>query len=299
MKEYMESFMDKQFFSKDAIKELRSIYRKIMKDDTLCDIFYRAIDLYANDAVCDFEEVLALCEELEENSLIHEYSVNLFFFICLTQHLKERYINAGISEDIWTDTVSDLKYKMIECKDITNVWGIIDKESLAGVFKMERFTLGRLQFEVVRFGDIMPGFEYKKDGVTLSGAAKVIKVHIPRMLRQLDNELCDESYAMAAEFFGEEFKDEPVVFVCKSWMLFPDFEPVTAGTDISSFAQNYEVVAVSVDRDGEMPDMQEVFNMEFTGRAENYPENTMLRKRFKEYLINGGKTGRGIGIKIL
>ncbi len=299
MRRYIETFMKNQFFPANAKEELISIYDKIMADGTLCDILCRAVDVYENDAACDFEEVLALCEELEESSLIHEYSVNLVFFICLTQHLKQRYINAGISKDIWFDTVSDLKYKMIECKDITNVWGITDKESVAGIFKMQKFTLGRLQFKTLRFDDIIPDFEYKKNGITLVGDTKVINVHVPRMLRHLDTEFCEESYAMAKEFFADEFRELPMVFVLKSWMLYPEFTSVISGTDIKSFSNGFELIALSDDTDGEYPDMVEIFDMEFTGRAEDYPENTMLRKRFKEYLINGGKTGRGIGIKVL
>lgn len=300
MRKYVEAFMKEQLYPRQAREELITIYDRIMADSALCDILCRAVDIYENDAVCDFEEVLALCEELEQSSLMHEYAVNLIFFICLTPHLKERYKKAGIGTDIWFDTVSDLKYKMIECKDINNIWGIADKTSLTGIFELKRFTLGRLQFETVPFGDVLPDFEYKKDAISLAPDTRVINVHVPRMLKALDDELCGESYAVAAEFFGSEFAGKPTVFVCQSWMLYPEYKEVfKEGMDIQSFASGFEIIAVSSDRKGEYPDMWQVFDMEYTGRAEDYPENTMLRKRFKEYLVNGGKTGRGIGIKVL
>ena len=299
MRKYVETFMENQFFPADAREELISVYDKIMADDALCDILCRAIDLYENDITCDYDEVLALCEELEESSLIHEYMVNLIFCICLTFHLKDRYNKAGIGQDVWSDTVSELKYKMIECKDRTNIWGIKDKESLRNIFEMKCFTLGRLQFEPAKFGDIVPSMEYDVNGTKITSDTKDIKVLVPRMLRQLDSELLEESYAMAKDFFADEFTGMPMTLVCKSWMLYPEFAGVGYGTDIKSFSDGFELAAVSDDAEGEYPDMVEVFDMEFTGRAEDYPENTMLRKHFKEYLINGGKTGRGIGIKIL
>lgn len=299
MREYIESFMENQFFSASATDELLLVYDKIMADSALCDILCRGIDVYENDITCDFDEVLALFEELEENSLIHEYTVNLVFYICLTKNLKQRYKKAGIGQEIWFDTVAELKYKMIECKDRSNIWGIKDKESLRNIFEMKCFTLGRLQFEPVMFGDIVPAMEYDVKGTQITAETKVIKVHIPRMLRQLDSELCEASYAKAKEFFAEEFGEMPMVLVCKSWMLYPDFDNVVDGTDIKRFSGDFELIAVSDNADGEYPDMVEVFDMEFTGRPEDYPENTMLRKRFKEYLINGGKTGRGIGIKVI
>ena len=297
MRRYVETFMKKQFFPADARDELLSVYDKIMADNTLCDILCRGIDVYENDKTCDFDEVLAHCEELEENSLIHEYTVNLIFYICLTHHLQARYKKAGIGADVWYDTACELKYKMIECKDRTNIWGIKDKESIRSIFEMKCFTLGRLQFEPAVFGDIVPAMEYDVKGMKITADTKVIKVFVPRMLRQLDSELLEESFAMAKDFFANDFGGMPMVFVCKSWMLYPEFCGVVYGTDIKSFADSFEIVAVS--DDGEYPDMVEVFDMDFTGRAEDYPENTMLRKRFKEYLVNGGKTGRGIGIKLL
>lgn len=299
MRVYVEEFMKEQFYPAPANKELLTVYNKIMADDTLCDILCRAVSIYENDATCNFDEVLALCEELEQSSLLHEYVVNLIFYICLTNHLKFRYEKADIGSDIWSDTVAELKYKMIECKDRANIWGITDKESLRNIFEMKRFTLGRLQFEQTTFGDVLPTMKYEKDGIEITKETKVINVLVPRMLRNLDDELLEESYRMAKDFFADEFSGMPMIFVCKSWMLYPEFADVTEGTDVKSFSNEFEIIAVLDDAEGEHPDMVEVFDMEFVGSAEYYPEDTLRRRRFKEFLINGGRTGRGIGIKVL
>lgn len=289
-----EMIISKLKFHSNAQDELKGIYNRIAGDEQLFDLLMQAVDIYSREN-CYFEDVLAICEELETNSLIHEYAVNLILFICLTEPLRVRYQKAGIGMDIWSDTVQELKYKMIECRDRNNMLGIEDKESLTAIFELKRFTLGRLQFEIIPFGAVIPGMEYKKKRLTLTPDTPVINVLVPRMLNYLDKELLEDSYAKAAEFF----KIKKPVFVYQGWRLFPDYAPVLKGLDIENFAEEYELIATSDDREGEHPDMLEVFDMRFTGNAQDYPENSILRKRFKEYLVNGGKTGRGIGVKVL
>jgi nicotinic acid phosphoribosyltransferase len=41
-----------------------------------------------------------------------------------------------------------------------------------------------------------------------------------------------------------------------------------------------------------------LFDMDYTGNIEDYPENTSMRRAYKQYLLDGGRTGEGFGIII-
>lgn len=76
---------------------------------------------------------------------------------------------------------------------------------------------GRQRFEV-----IPSKFDYDKSGIKLQkDVTMVINVRIPRTGTPMDKESCDTAYAYAREFFKDQV-GENCVFVCNSWLLFPE-----------------------------------------------------------------------------
>lgn len=104
-----------------------------------------------------------------------------------------------------------LKWKMDECKEVYKISGTFVPAWFDRFFKVERFGLGRLQFELIPFGET-----YEKNGVSLNPESTVINVHIPRTGTRLDRESAKAAYQMAADFFKDEFGEKPIVFVCWS-----------------------------------------------------------------------------------
>ena len=127
----------------------------------------------------------------------------------------------------------------------------------------------------------------------------VISVHIPRSDTPITKEATDDAYAQAADFFIHEVTNKQVVFVCHSWLLFSDtLEVFPKHTNTYRFIHEYDVVWNSYDKEGEYNDAWRLFDMDYTGNIEDYPENTSMRRVYKQYLLDGGRTGKGFGIII-
>ncbi|MBO5931364.1 MAG: hypothetical protein J6Q70_03915 [Clostridia bacterium] len=236
-------------------------------------------------------------EEIQQRSAqiatlvgLHTYTVDLLVYICLTRHLRELYLQKGIDVQIFQDSVRDLKWKLEECKIIKGICGSFVASWFPGFFRLERFALGRLQFEITTAQR-----DYEKKGIKLQkGISRVINVHIPRTGRPMDKESCDASYAAARAFFADEL-GENCVFACGSWLLFPENKNIVPPTSNTyRFLCEYDVVDWGYN---EGQDLWRLFDTTETD-PEKLPTNTSLRRAYAEHLKNGGKVGWGIGYKI-
>lgn len=147
----------------------------------------------------------------------------------------------------------------------------LDRRALdLGIFEFRIFGLGRLQFEPVEYA-----------------GAPALSVHIPSSgpLRHPD---CADSYARAADFFGQRR------FVCDSWLLHPVCHGLPEGSGIRSFAADYELQFVT--DDPKFLDVWNIFGCAWTGSAADLPADTTLRRLWRDYLLRGGVPGRGYGL---
>jgi len=229
-------------------------------------------------------------KEISEAVGVHEYTGALLLLICYSRQLKEYYKAAGLSEEIYKATMLDLKYKLMECRCVKNVWGTFVAPWLAGYFNLSRFAFGKLQFEIYTFKD-----EYHKNGLSLTPGSKVINVHIPRTGGRLDTESRKKSYAMAAEFFASRYGMDPIVFYCNSWLLFPKHrEIMKEGSNLLSFIRDYDIY-----KSGEYEDYEQIwrlFDMDYTPDHSQLPADTSLRRAYIKMMDAGEKTGWGKGI---
>ena len=223
---------------------------------------------------------------------VHSYSARLLLFVCLSEHLRELYREKGIDDGIWYDSMLDLKWKLWECKTVKGIWGSFVAHWFPKFFDMTRFAFGRLQFEVANFRG-----EYTKDGKTLTSESKVINVHIPRTLTPIDKESCDASYQRAKEFFADKLDGAPMAFVCSSWLLSSVNEKILhEKSNVRRFMAEYDVIHEHTNDEGEHPDAWRIFDMDFTGNVDDYPEDSFVRRAYKAHIKSGGRTGRGYGV---
>jgi len=284
---------DFEYEEKDA-KFLLQEYDKIRRNRSSRALFNEAIDDYNKSIQLDYgNDVLVKAEKAGKNAGVHPYTAGLLIFMCFTKHLKELYDEKGISEKIYHDSMLDLRYKLEECKLVKNIIGSFVARWFPGFFDMTRFALGRLQFEMSTY----QGKDYEKNGKKLVKGDRVINVHIPRSDTPITKEATDDAYAQAADFFIHEVTNKQVVFVCHSWLLFSDtLEVFPKHTNTYRFIHEYDVVWNSYDKEGEYNDAWRLFDMDYTGNIEDYPENTSMRRVYKQYLLDGGRTGEGFGI---
>ncbi len=292
MIEYVLDIMKKLGFEEDAVEALYGDILKIYSVPEAKRAFEEAIREYEKDICCDHGVILSKADAAAELACIHKYSAELLIYLCLTKRLREVYEERNMDLGIWYDTILDLKWKALECKDVKGVWGSFVAFWFKGFFKMKRFTLGRLQFETVAVN-----FDYEKDGRSIRSGDKAINIHIPRTLMPLDKESCELAYKQAAEFFKDDIGDADIAFVCDSWLLFPPFvELYSEKSNLYRFANEFDIVKVSYEDEGRYGFAWRLFDMDYTGDVDALPGDSSLRRAIKEYMKQGKRSGGAKGI---
>lgn len=292
MKTYALSFMTEIGFDDEAIEALSSDLERMLAEPESKAIIEKQVALYEIDVNRNYGEILSETDKAAEIAGVHKYSAELLIFILFSKHLRELYKQNGISDKIWFDSMCDLKWKLWECKAVKGSWGSFVAGWFPGFFNLTRFALGRLQFEIVEFDG-----EYEKDGKKLKKGDKVVNVHIPRTLTPLDKESRDDAYAQAAEFFSGMTDGAPIAFVCSSWLLYPEAEKILpAHSNIRGFMADYDIIRSKVDEEGDYHNMWRLFDMDYTGDFNDYPEDSSLRRAYKKFLLDGNRTGSGYGV---
>ena len=291
MRDYLLSFMKDCGYADADITALIAAYDQIAENEAGNRLLTDAVAAYERDCALDYEaEILNRAKEISKVTLVHPYTADLIVFLCLTKHLKTLYVEKGLDLQIYRDSVLDLKWKLEECKLVKGIFGSFVASWFPGFFKLKRFALGRLQFEIIK-----SRVDYEKNGVRLvKGETNVINVHIPRTGTPMDRESCDRAYAMARDFFKGE-AGENAAFVCHSWLLYPENKTLLAPhTNTYRFMSEYDIVKSDFNK-GE--DLWRLFDTD-EKHPSRLPTNGSFRRAYVDHLKKGGRVGWGLGIKI-
>ena len=254
--------------------------------------FFDWIAAYEKDKDIDFEEALDAVKDVAKDTAQNSYVVELLFFLCLIPACRHHYENAGLPLALMEESLLDLRYKLEECRLVYGVNGSFVAFWFDRFFKLERFTFGRLQFELIRFEHT-----YKSGDVELNPDDYIINVHIPRTETPLDRAACREGYRRAADFFADTVKRP--VFACCSWLLHPTtIECLSETSNIRRFADDYTVIET---RDyEEYSEMWRLYDCQVTAETDydTLPADTSFRRGFIEQMKKGKPTGWGYGLYI-
>lgn len=202
---------------------------------------------------------------------------------------REAYRQAGISDDIFLNTMGCLPRFLRETKELTGQWafdrGFWTWRQTGGVL----FRLGELEYEYRLFGEEFCPKSQPGD--------PIVRVHIPSDA-VLSRERLDASYADAWHFFSTEGaafcgKGPPRAMTCHSWLLAPALDgllPETSG--IRRFAADYERSRVQED---DTSFYRWLFRVPEPIPTEALPEHTSLQRAVKVHLAAGGKLGAAWG----
>ena len=291
MKTYAIDFMNELGFDAEAVEVLSGDLEKMLSVPEAKAIIEECVALYEEDVHRDYGEILAKIDKAAELAGVHKYSAELLIFILFSKHLRELYKQRGIADKIWFDSMCDLKWKLWECKAVKGMWGSFVAFWFPRFFDLTRFALGRLQFETCTVKDnCTVGGKEVKEGM------KALAIHIPRTLTPLTKESRLDSYRQAVEFYADEFGEEPILFACHSWLLSEEMPKILRdGSNIKSFCEDFEIVRYEKAKPGEYGDAWRLFDKEYTGNIDDFPGDSSLRRKYKEYLKNGGVMGCGMG----
>lgn len=288
LKNYLERFFCEFEYEQDDSDYLSYIYELILNDKDADKCMLDALSLYNDNIECDYDEILKLCGVIAKKINIHEFTIELLMFICMSKRLSEIYNERGIDREIFHNSMLDLKYKLDECKLVMGIKGSFVAFWFAGFFNMTRFALGRLQFEVIDFNR-----EYTLDGYKLLPKTKVLNVHIPRTGTPLFPEECQKSYIRAAAFFENEVGKDCFI-VCDSWLLNPEHRNILPEkSNIRRFMEQFEIINHGIYRDNR--ELWRLFDTK-EQNPERLPANSTVRRIYINHLKSGGRVGWGYGI---
>ncbi len=292
IKENVQSLMERLDYPQDAQKVFFDALDRIAQDKIASTWLSRLMAQYDESENCDYKQMLLDIKALGNAMEIHEYTSGMLLFLCLAEKLRERYAERGMDESIFYNSMSDLRYKLEECRLVYGGVGSFVCSWFPGFFRMTRFALGRLQFEVITTKK-----EYQVDGVTLAGGTKLINIHIPRTGTKLDHGEVLESYRMAAEVFAHDFEDRPMVFHCSSWMLDPWHATVLSPTsNMIAFYNDFKIVETGNYEN--YSGVWRLFDRLYEDNIAEMPRDTSLRRAYVDRIERGEPVAWGRGIFI-
>ena len=278
-----KDLMEKLKFPTDSVEELLLVLKKLLDAPD----FIRIVNQYNLDDF-DFTKALEDTKTLAIKNNLCEYTVYILLFICMCPKLYEKYKQKNISDEIFYDTMRDLRYKLVECRLVHGKYGTVAAAWYQRFFEMRLFALGRLQFEIN-----YTWFDCDVNGRHIPKGTKVLSVHIPRTGTRLEHSLVIDSYSKAYEFFKDEL--ENIIFICNSWLLYPwNRDVLKDGSNLAKFYDDFTIVS-----SGEYQNYSEIwrlFDCLYDGNPDNLPADTSLRREYIDRIKSGKPIGYGTGV---
>lgn len=292
-KEFINYFMRQDKFPDEAIAAFNEAMSLLCERPGLEARIDRLCDKFNRSRKKDFRAYIASLDDIAERAGVSGYTIQLLFVIMCAEGLKERYRKRKIDEAVFWDSMADLRCKLLECKKVKGVWGSFVTGWFSGFFFMDRFALGRFQFEERGF----EGDSYTSNGYTVNKGDTVYNFHIPSLPVPLSDEIRLDSYKRAYEFYKDRLCGKPIVFVCGSWLLYPEhINILPPQSNILKFMSDFDIYA-SREKE-EFTDDWRVFDGYTSLPVADWPEDSSLRRAIKAHLLSGGKMGYGNGIII-
>jgi hypothetical protein len=232
-------------------------------------------------AVCtDGAEFIPLLEALSADSGVPRYASDMIVLLYAAEKMAEQYKEAGLSDEIYLDTISDLRNKLYECKKLKGEWGTFVAWWLAGYFRLKRFALGRLQYEVV-----------EHEG------GHALNCHIPSG-SPLNFEAVMASLRKAYDFYPQVRRDGKITVVCHSWLLYPPHrELFSDGGNLRRFVDLFTITESTPDPKNQS--LWLIFYKNYNSVSlDELPTDTTLQRAFVKYLRDGNCMGYGRGYLI-
>lgn len=286
---YVEKLAERLSFPKEGTASLAFDARRINDSRTADILMQDAINTFERTDY-SFDGMNARLESIANAAGIHKYSAAMLMLMLSCEELERRYAEKNYSESLFIDTMSDLKYKLLECKSVHDVYGTFVASWYPGFFRMTRFALGRFQYEAVVYKHKIFGAE----GNYITEGKTALNFHIPSSGVSLTDDVRYDSYRKAKEFFFP-YCDEPVPFVCSSWLLYPNYEKyLPRGSNILAFRHDFAIVDSS--EYSSFTNAWRIFGASAEKDIENWERKTSLQRAFADYTADGKSHGSGFGV---
>ena len=290
--EYILFVADKIGLPAEVPEAIKDIVHKITEKGASEEFFSLAY-IYASAQEITALEAKDRLDSLAQRAETSEFGLYMVFVIYCTGYMQEKYKNNNIDDCIFWDTMDDIRCKVLECMNCNKTVGIEPFTWYDGFFRLNRFPLGRFQYEPFSF----PCDVITKNGIHISEGAKCFNMHIPSTGIPLTDDVRLDSYRKAYEFYKKrgEFEGENIIFRCGSWLLYPNhFEFLPKESNVLRFISDFDVFA-----EAQADEFSYAFRIfgDVRGKAvEEYSEKTSMQRAYKKWILDGNKPGSGQGV---
>lgn len=297
--EHFKLMMEKLEFPAVAVETFTYINDMLERDNAWGSRFKALIDEYMYPEADGLEVVLPKVDAFADEFEIDRRTMNLLFFLHCAEIMHQRYPEAGISDEYFWESAKDFKYKLLECMDCCLIPGNDTGGWHRGFLELWRVGVGRFQYEDSEYdGEDVT----LKSGFVLKKGRKMLGFHIPSSGVPLTDEVRLASYRKIYSLvknskYADEYIDENgyLLFCCGSWLLHKaHYEFLPKHLNILKFMDDFEILRSS-EKDNFSNDWR-VYGKYARLAPEAWPEDTSLRKAYKQWILSGGKAGDGWGV---
>ncbi len=297
MRKYLENFFTLCEYPPEAAASLLADYDKLMECSSTRSVFEKYISAYekAEKGKINFSEMLDSVRAVTADAGVHTYAAELLIYCCLSRHLRELYQENGIDDGVWRDSMLDLRYKLMECYDMHGIWGSFVAFWFDLFFCLDRFALGRLQYEHSSY--FATNEPYTKFGLELiRDKSRALQLHIPSSGKLTEESVIDSLKKAYGFFKDTEYVQNGILITeCSSWLLFGDMEKfLRPESNVMKFQRCFELTASW--GDAGFHDCWRLYNRDWDGNADALPRDTDMQRRFADWLKAGNSAGCGLGL---
>jgi len=201
-------------------------------------------------------------------------------------YVREYHQSKGIPDAISQATLVDLGRNVRVHRKREGIGGLGVAWWLMLHFRGVIYQLGRLQFEQVWLGDNIAA-SIQADGGDASPGSPALSIHIPDFSGPMTPAACDESIALARDFFPTYFPETRYDnAICSSWLLDPQLKQyLRPESNIIRFQDRFNLVEGGWESN--MSIMQFVFG-KTPEHLNTVPRTTSLERAVVEHLSAGG-----------
>jgi len=128
MRNYVSMFCDEFKYPAEAKECFLDAFDKVSACEETAGEFMGLVEAYDLG-----DDLLDKLTNLAEKCGVHKFTLHLLYFICLSKRLRELYEENNLPYEIYYDTVSDLKWKLMECHHVEE-YGAPSWQIGSGVF---------------------------------------------------------------------------------------------------------------------------------------------------------------------
>ncbi len=293
---FMNEMFEKLNIRKDALEYFTKLEEKIMADSELNEIISNCAYEYMTSEEKQFSKCLEKMNEISEKTGEHPYTMHFLVALRCLPYLRQQYEKReDLTEEMFWQGADDFRCKLNECLELHGIYGSFVAGWFGSFLNLRRISLGRFQYILTRY----EAATFKTPhGHTIEKDEYIAEFHIPSSGVPLTDEIRNDSYRQAWDYFKEITGNNRVVLRCTTWLLYPEhyrFLPETS--NIIKFMDDFDIQFYA--HQPEFHDKWRLFGKSSEKPLEEWDEKTSLQRAYKKRLLEGKPTGDAMGFIIM